>query len=138
MTVHLIKLCVGAGDIGDLAAWQARLMQSLPSPVHHTRNFPKRSAELLQGGSIYWVIRRAIRVRQRILDIRSVNDEAGQEMCELVLDPELVQTYALAKRPFQGWRYLPPEAAPRDLKTGESAADIPPDLDQALKNAGVW
>ena len=59
-------------------------------------------------------------------------------MCELVFDPNLVRTYAQAKRPFQGWRYLKPTDAPRDLKTGEAALDIPPDLDAALKQAGVW
>ncbi len=138
MTIHLVKLCVGADDIDDLAAWQARLMKTLPQPVHHTRMMPKRAEDLLAGGSIYWVIKRAIRVRQRVIDIRSAKDGEGREMCELVFDPELVRTYAQPKRPFQGWRYLKPEEAPRDLKSGEAAVDIPPTLDAALKNAGVW
>jgi hypothetical protein len=59
-------------------------------------------------------------------------------MCAIVFDPELIRTYARAKRPFQGWRYLKPGEAPRDLKSGEAAQDIPADLDMALKNAGVW
>ncbi len=138
MTIHLVKLCVGADDIDDLAAWQAHLMERLPRPVHHTRMFPKRADELLRGGSIYWVIRRAIRVRQRILAIRQVTDETGRELCELEFDPVLVRTYAQPKRPFQGWRYLLPREAPRDLRAGEAAADLPADLDSALKNAGVW
>jgi hypothetical protein len=138
MTIHMVKLCVGADDIDDLAHWQARLMHRLPAPVHHTRMVPKRADELLDGGSIYWVIKRAIRVRQRITDLRIVQDEAGKDLCELVFDPELVRTYAQPRRPFQGWRYLKPEEAPRDLKSGELAVDLPADLDAALKNAGVW
>lgn len=138
MTIHMVKLCVGADDIDDLINWQKRLMKSLPRPVHHTRMTPKRREELLAGGSIYWVIRRAIRVRQRIVDIRNFDDDNGRSMCELVFDPEVVRTYAQPKRPFQGWRYLKPDAAPRDLSTGERAADIPADLDEALKKAGVW
>ncbi len=138
MTVHLVKLCVGAEDIEDLEIWQKRLMKKLPQPVHHTRMFPKRAEALLKGGSIYWVIKRAIRVRQPILDVRLVKDVDGKDLCELVFDSNLVRTYAQPKRPFQGWRYLEPHEAPRDLKSGEAAVDIPPDLDAALKQAGVW
>lgn len=138
MTIHMVKLCVGADTIEDLADWQARLLKKLPNPIHRTRMAPKRADEMLDGGSIYWVIKRAIRVRQRIIDIRAVQDEDGKAMCELVFDPELVRTYAHPKRPFQGWRYLKPAEAPRDLKSGETAVDLPPNLDEALKNAGVW
>lgn len=138
MTIHMVKLSVGSDTVEDLADWQARQMQHLDTPVHHTRMSPKRAEEMLDGGSIYWVIRRAIRVRQRIIDIRAIADDEGRAMCELVFDPNLVRTYAQAKRPFQGWRYLKPADAPRDLKTGDVALDIPPDLDAALKQAGVW
>src|SRR3990167_7697252 len=82
MTIHMVKLCVGAEDVDDLADWQKRLMKTLPSPVHHTRMAPKRAEEMLDGGSIYWVIKRAIRVRQRIIDIRSAQDDEGRAMCE--------------------------------------------------------
>lgn len=138
MTVHIVKLCVGAEAIDDLAAWQQRLMRTSPVPYHHTRMMPKRAEEVLQGGSIYWVIKRAIRVRQIITDIKEVRDTEGRKMCELVFDPELRPTYAQPKRPFQGWRYLKPEAAPRDLTSGEAAVDIPIELDTALKKAMVW
>lgn len=138
MTIHMVKLCVGADDIDHLVAWQARLMKTLPNPVHHTRMTPKKAEDLLSGGSIYWVIRRAIRVRQRIIDIRGVNDREGRAMCELVFDPEVIRTRAQPKRPFQGWRYLKPNDAPTDLKSGERAVDIPATLDVALKDAMVW
>lgn len=138
MTIHMVKLCVGADNIDDLVSWQQRLLKTLPNPVHHTRMTPKRRDEMLAGGSIYWVIKRAIRARQRIIDIRNFDDETGRSMCELVFDPEIIRTYAQPKRPFQGWRYLKPGAAPRDLNSKENAVDLPEGLDEALKQAGVW
>ena len=138
MTIHLIKLCVGAENIADLEAWQAGLVETLPNPVHHTRMSPKRAEEILAGGSIYWVIKKMIRVRQRIVDIRAIQDEAGRAMCELVFDPELIPVTPRRKKPFQGWRYLKPGDAPPDLKPGAKASDVPVALDIALKEAMVW
>lgn len=138
MTIHMVKLSVGSEDVDDIFRWQAHQMKSAPNPFHHTRMFPKRAEEMLLGGSIYWVVKGAIRVRQRIIDLSLEKDETGRDMCAIVFDPELIRTYARAKRPFQGWRYLKPGEAPRDLKSGEAAQDIPADLDMALKNAGVW
>ena len=134
----MVKLCVGAHSIDDMIDWQQRQMRTLPNPIHRTRAYPKQAEAMLQGGSIYWVVRRAIRFRQRIIDIRKVDDEEGKSLCELHFDPELIQTYAQPKRPFQGWRYLKPGDAPRDLRSGESAINIPADLDEALKAAMVW
>lgn len=138
MTIHMVKLCVGVEDFDDMVGWQTRQMRTLPNPIHRTRAYPKRAEEMLRGGSIYWVVRRAIRFRQRIIDIRKADDEDGRALCELHFDPELIQTYAQPKRPFQGWRYLKPDDAPRDLKSGTHSVDIPADLDEALKAAGVW
>ncbi len=137
MTIHMVKLCVGADTVDDLVAWQRHLMQTHTYPLHHTRMMPKRRDDLLDGGSIYWVIKRAIRVRQRLLDIRELTDREGRSACELVLDPHLVATERRPRRPFQGWRYLKPAEAPRDLD-GAAPADIPADLDAALKAALVW
>lgn len=138
MTIHIVKLCVGAESVDDLADWQARLMRRQDRPSHHTRMTPRRAEEVLRGGSIYWVIRRAIRVRQRIVDIRTHEGEDGRSMCELVFDPELVAVQPRRKRPFQGWRYLKPGDAPPDLDTGQPVPNVPADLDEALKAALVW
>lgn len=138
MTIHMVKLCVGAESIDDMVAWQTRQMRTRPNPIHRTRAYPKQAEAMLNGGSIYWVVKRAIRFRQRIIDIRKIDDEDGRSLCELHFDPELFQTYAQPKRPFQGWRYLKPAEAPRDLKSGDRAVNIPAYLDEALKAAGVW
>jgi len=138
MTIHIVKLCVGAETIDDLVDWQNRLMRTSDAPYHRTRMMPKQAENVLLGGSMYWVIKHAIRVRQEITAINEVRDKEGRKMCELVFNPQLHRTYAQPKRPFQGWRYLKPESAPRDLSSGEAAVDIPIELDTALKKAMVW
>ena len=63
--LHLLKLCVGCDSVEDLAQWQRKR-----SPLEHwTRNHPKRAAEIIAGGSLYWVIKGQIRVRQRIMKL---------------------------------------------------------------------
>ncbi|MEM7767040.1 MAG: DUF1489 domain-containing protein [Pseudomonadota bacterium] len=133
----MVKLCVGADDVDDLVAWQTRLMKTYPKPVHHTRMAPKRADELKDGGSIYWVIRNVIRVRQEIHDVRIVTADDGRRLCELVFSPELVLTERQPKKAFQGWRYLKPGDAPGDLPMGQ-AANVPDELGEALKQAMVW
>lgn len=121
MTLHLIKLCVGADSVESLQAWidfrleQKRMAGEAPVQTHTTRMVPSRKDELLAGGSLYWVIKGKIQVRQRLIDIRPFTDEAGIKRCDLVLESKLVQTRFQPRRPFQGWRYLKAEDAPADL-----------------------
>ena len=138
MAVNMVKLCVGADDIADLQQWQAHLMQTYPKPVHHTRMIPKRADELTDGGSIYWVIKGLIQVRQAILDVHEIEDRGGRKACELVFDPELVLVQPTPKRPFQGWRYLKPSDAPKDIRSGTDMADLPARLKAELLDAMVW
>lgn len=138
MAIHMVKLCVGADDVGDLVNWQTHLMKSRDMPYHHTRMVPKRAEELANGGSIYWVIKRVIQVRQRILEVTEFEDRGGRRACELVFDPELIMVEPVPKRPFQGWRYLKPGDAPADMRSGSAAAEMPSDLLTGLKEAMVW
>jgi hypothetical protein len=138
--VNLVKLCVGAETIEDLAAWQASRRAQGPDgrPRHVTRMWPKREAELLAGGSLYWVIKGAILVRQRIVALDEAVGADGVLRCALVLDPELNRTRAVPKKPFQGWRYLAPGDAPPDLPAGRAADQaLPPRLEAALAEIGV-
>ena len=120
MTLHLIKLCVGATSLNDLAGWQAERLEEkrrLGEPqelMHITRQTPTRKDELLEGGSLYWVIGGWIAARQTLLELRPV-DREGIPHCGLVYDPALITVEPRPKRPFQGWRYLKVEEAPRDL-----------------------
>jgi hypothetical protein len=138
--INLQKLCVGTESVEDLAGWQDLRRQSWPDnlPRHITRMWPKREAELLNGGSLYWVFKGVILARQRILALEERRGEDGIARCALVLDPELVRTEGAPRRAFQGWRYLSPEDAPRDLpKTRENDTDLPEELARALADIGL-
>ena len=144
MSLHLIKLCVGVDDIRHLARIQAvRLAEArrrgdTPELRHVTRNTPRRAAEILDGGSLYWVIKGFIRVRQPVIDIRSVEREDGQPACALVLDPVLTRTEIRSFRRFQGWRYLAAEDAPLDAPPSKGGVeDVPDEMAAELKGLGL-
>ena len=124
-------LCVGADTIEDLAQWQAGRLKKLREVFHVTRMVPKRVEEITAGGSIYWIIKGQIRVRQRITAIRPFTDEDGIGRCKLVFDPALIAVRPTPRRPFQGWRYLKAEDAPRDLPKGAGADDELPEAMRA-------
>lgn len=139
-SIHLVKLSVGTENVEDLLAWHStpRAQTADGLPRHVTRMWPKREAEILAGGSIYWVIKGEIRARQRVLRLDEVIGQDGIRRCAIVLDPEIHRTEAALRRPFQGWRYLKPEDAPRDLSKGRAhEAPMPPELSQALAEIGV-
>jgi hypothetical protein len=108
-----------------------------PEHVHVTRMVPKRIAELVDGGSLYWVIKGNIQVREPIVDIQPFVDKEGVGRCRLVLDPKLARTEWQPRRPFQGWRYLDAADVPRDLKEGRRGDDIPPALLAELAGLGL-
>jgi hypothetical protein len=138
--IHLLKLCVGAESVEDLAAWQASQAPLWPKgrAVHVTRMWPKRAAELLDGGSLYWVIKGVVLARQRLVALEPVDEGDGVQRCALILDAAIVRTEPQPRAPFQGWRYLAPDAAPRDLAGGRARDDrLPPALAAALAEMGV-
>ena len=138
MALNLIKLAVGAEDLESVARFQARRRRELGRLLHFTRMMPQRRDELLDGGSIYWVVRGLVRARQRILDIEAVTDREGRAMTALVLDPDLVRTEPRSQRAFQGWRYLTAEKAPRDLgQADEGLAEMPPEMLAELRALGL-
>ncbi len=138
--VHLVKLSVGSENVESLADWQATKRAQTPDglPRHVTRMWPRREAEVLNGGSIYWVIKGAIQCRQRILRLDEYIGQDGINRCAIVLYPELIRTQTSLKRPFQGWRYLPVSDAPPDLPKGRAAEEpLPVELNRALAEIGV-
>ena len=142
--VNLVKLCVGITAVGQLEQLQAtRRRESsengrLPVNVHITRNKPKRSQEIIDHGSLYWVIRRQIRVRQRIIRVDDLEDLEGKKRCGLILDPQLIRTEHRAYRPFQGWRYLEQSDAPLDLTSNQEAGvGMPSEMEEELRELGL-
>ena len=110
----------------------------VPERIHRTRMSPKRSAEVLDGGSLYWVIKGEIKVREAILELRAVTDESGIGHCDIVLTGELVPVEPRRLRPFQGWRYLAANEAPRDLASfGSGMRALPPELARELSVLGL-
>ena len=140
MALNIIKLCVGAESVEDLLRWQEqnRGRWAAGTAEHITRMWPKRADEVLDGGSLYWVVKGVILCRQRILALEERRGSDGIARCALVLDAEVIRTEAAARRPFQGWRYLAPEESPRDLPKGRALDDtLPPALAQALAEIGL-
>ncbi len=141
MTLNLIKLCVGADSIEDLSDWQKKRAAmrkkkgQKPEIFHVTRMTPKRADELLSGGSLYWVIKGQIAVRQRLLELRQVVREDVPH-CALVLDQKLVPTVRRTHRAFQGWRYFDSKDAPRDLKASDKSK-LPDALRAELTHLGL-
>ena len=144
MTLHIVKLCVGAESFEDLAEWQIGQIKrakiekrKITAPVCGTRMWPKRADEVLAGGSLYWVIKGVVVVRQRIIAIDDVTDDHG-ERCGLYLDAHLQRTFPQPRRAFQGWRYLDPKDAPADLSEAQGGADLPEHLRRQLVELGAW
>lgn len=144
MTVHLVKIAVGADSIEDIAEFQKQRRAKLkaergkPILIHKTRNMPKRESEIIKAGSIYWIVKGFIRVRQRILGFEKRADKEGRPYCEIRLDPKLVRTVPLAHKPIQGWRYMEMDAVPADL-TGKAAKsdEMPPEMMMQLRELGL-
>lgn len=131
-----MKLCVGAEGPEDLADWQRRFGDG--HAVHVTRMWPKREAELLAGGSIFWVFKGIMLARQRILRLDEHHRDDGIRRCALILDRDIVPVTAVPRRPFQGWRYLTPADSPRDLPAGrEREEPLPEALMQELARMGL-
>ena len=134
--IHMVKLCVGVSSIEELESyrnerahwWDADYGEEVH--VHRTRTMPKRAAEMEGKASIYWVIAGVIGVRQPILRLAQFTDAEGKNYCDIIMSPDMVRTVPYPKRPFQGWRYLPPADAPPDLAANgnEGAEEIARDL----------
>jgi hypothetical protein len=144
MALHLIKLCVGCDSVKDLDDWiKQRLRAKRKSGekaehIHTTRMVPKRADELVDGGSLYWVIRGEILCRERINAVRPFVDRDGVGRCRLALGPKLVLVQPRPYRAFQGWRYLAAKDAPPDLdRAAPGAGDMPETMRRELRELGL-
>jgi hypothetical protein len=144
MPLHLIKLCVGCDSIQDLRDWIAEKLKEKKrrrqplEHIHTTRMVPKRADELIDGGSLFWVIRGEVLCRQKLIAVRPFVDKEGVGRCRLVMEPKLVLTQPRPYRAFQGWRYLSPKDAPKDLtRAAPGAAKMPEGLRRELRELGL-
>lgn len=145
MTLHMIKLSVGSQSVEDHARWQKanrqfwRKVGNEQAVFHTTFQSPKRTADLLAGGSLYWVIKGVIQARQRLVGFDDGTKEDGSPCCLLLLDPNIVAVRPVPRRPFQGWRYLDGSDAPPDLGSGSRGdiCELPPAMRRELSALGL-
>ena len=144
MSLNLNKLCVGCDSVAELSSWikqrlkQKKARNEKPEHIHTTRMVPKRVDELLDGGSLYWVIRGQIMCRQDLVAIRPFVDKEGVGRCRLVLRPKVVPVEPRPFRAFQGWRYLNAKDAPRDLdRAAPGARNMPENMRRELRELGL-
>ena len=137
MPLHLIKLCVGVSEVGELRQWIRDAKAGRDTLDHVTRMFPKRRDEILKGGSLYWVIRGLVLCRQPIAALEPVKGGDGIERCRIVFKPKIVLVQPVPRRAFQGWRYFEDQDAPPDLVKGEKAAELPAQMRKELAALGL-
>lgn len=144
MTLHLVKLCVGTASIEELALWQrdnrrCKTRDGKAAVYHRTYQFPKRRDDLLDGGSLYWVIRGTILVRQKLVGLDDGTRDDGTPCCRILLAPPLIPVRPMPRRAFQGWRYLDEDDAPPDIKGGkrDQVAVMPAEMRKKLADLGL-
>ncbi len=137
MALHMIKLCVGVGDLKEFEDWRRSEQRAGREMSHVTRMFPKRAPEILNGGSIYWVIRGFIMVRQHIKTLKPVRGRDGVMRCRIAFDPDYVLVRPTPRRAFQGWRYLEAEDCPPDLRKSSGLERMPEKLRTELAALGL-
>jgi hypothetical protein len=138
VSLHLVKLCVGVDHVEQLTEWgRIERGRGVP-PIVHTRQTPKRAAEILDGGSLYWVIKGEILCRERLLAIRPFTDKDGIGRCRLVMDGKVRLVQPRPFRAFQGWRYLEAKDAPKDLdRAAPGARNMPEAMRRELRELGL-
>ena len=145
MPLNLIKLCVGIESLEQLEQNRAEQIRHAeasgvaPVSIHRTRSFPRRATEILNGGSLYWVIKGKVSARQRIERLDEVETGEGRPRCGIVLDAKVVRVVPRPHRAFQGWRYLEEDKAPQDLyeAAGDIDADMPHEMQAELRRLGI-
>ena len=137
MSLNLIKLCVGVSEVSEMKSW-VKLARGAGEELDHvTRMFPRRADEILNGGSLYWVIRGAILCRQPIADLQPITGGDGIERCRILFKPQIILVRPAPRRPFQGWRYLSAEDSPADLKRGDATVAMSEPMRRELAALGL-
>jgi hypothetical protein len=137
MPLHLVKLCVGVTEVSELRDWIKSCRKGLETLDHTTRMFPTRAAEIVPGGSLYWVIRGMILCRQPIAQFVGVQGSDGISRCRIDFKPKIVLVRPTPKRAFQGWRYLSEADAPPDLDANAASDDMSPEMRRDLALLGL-
>ena len=139
MYYHLKKIAVGIETVERLKIRQEMIFRTYGRLFHSTRNIPKKREELIQSGSMFWIIKRYVLVRQKIINIIPVIREDGSKGCEIELDKNLTKVIPTKMKPFQGWRYYLEEEIPQDLNVNCNEDDeVPEQIRSELIKLGLY
>ena len=137
MALHLLKLAVGVADVAELRRLQRERAKERGFYCFYTRNMPRRHEEVLAGGSVYWVIKGYVEVRQRIRGFVPIVNRRGRPALLVKVEAKLTPTEPQPRRAFQGWRYLDPADAPRDRPKGQRGKGMPAAMARELRDLGL-
>ncbi len=87
-----------------------------------TRMRPKRMAEILEGGALYWIVKHRLVACTAILRF----DDRPDGRLDIVCSERLQPVAATPKRAHQGWRYLSHEDAPKPGDNDDSGLSLLP------------
>ncbi|GAA3997970.1 DUF1489 family protein [Sphingomonas humi] len=108
MPLHLTKVAVGCRTPEALEKrFAARSVGGEVRIV--TRMRPKRLAEILDGGSLYWIVQHRMIACSPILRV----EDRPDGRIDFVCSERLQAIPAMPKRAHQGWRYLEHDVAPK-------------------------
>ena len=139
MSYHLKKIAVGIASIDRLKIRQRMIFETYGKIIHSTRNMPKQKADLIKTGSIFWIIKRYVLVRQKIVSIVPVIRDDGSKGCEIELDKNLIKVIPTKMKPFQGWRYYLENDIPKDLNLYDHEdEEIPEQIRLELIELGLY
>src|SRR5215469_9228169 len=137
MALHMLKIAAGVSDLAELKELQKERRKERGVYAFYTRNMPKREEEILDGGSVYWVIKGQIQARQRIKGFRPIVNRRGRPAVLVTFEAKLTPTQWRPHRPFRGWRYLAPDEVPKDLRKGAKAKGLPAKMEAELRELGL-
>ena len=139
MYYHLKKIAVGIETVDRLRIRQSMIHETYGKIIHSTRNMPKKRSELIKSGSIFWIIKRYVLVRQKITNIKQVVREDGSKGCEIELDKNLIKVIPTKMKPFQGWRYYLEDDIPQDLNVNNNEdEEFPEQIRSELIKLGLY
>ncbi len=120
--LHLTKVAYGCTSLADLTERVARRAAVEGQMFMTTRYLPKRHAEILGGGSLFWIIKHQLVARAVIMNFT----QNAEGRMDIMLEPRVIPVRPIPRRAHQGWRYLEGADAPSDLIDGSLEGDILP------------
>ncbi len=131
--LHMSRVAFGCDSLADLETIVDQ--RAVGGEINlTTRYLPKRHAAILDGGSMFWIIKHQIVARALIVGFR----DADGGKIDIITKAQVIRVAPRPKRAHQGWRYLEPKDAPSDLYDSFEGADaMPAELTGKLSDLGI-